>query len=136
MKQIIKENIIKNIIMIVVIIAFYFPIKTYLEQSNIANDPGAIGNLLFVTSIIIVTACFGAFAFTYERVKIDKFSHRLLAHITTGLLILIIGLSLTLTSMLITYTIGYFFIFDLILVLLYIAVVCYDFWDLLRLEIK
>ena len=136
MKQIIKENIIKDILITILIIVLYFPIHNFLEQSNIATEPSSIGNLLFVISIIIVTACFGAFAFTYERIKISKFSHRLLAHLTTGLLILIIGLSLSLTSILVTYTVGYFLIFDIILILLYVAVICYDFWDLLRLEIK
>lgn len=93
-----------------------------------------MGNLLVVVSILAVTACFGNFAFTYEKVETKDRSGRLLAHFTTGLLMLLIGLSLEMTAVLAGLIIGNFFIFNVSLIVLYISSVLYDFWDLKRMQ--
>ncbi|MFA5995607.1 MAG: hypothetical protein WCW27_04820 [Patescibacteria group bacterium] len=80
-----------------------------------------------------VTACFGNFAFTYERVNCKNVWQRYLAHVTTVLLMLIIGISLELTAILTKLLIGErLIILDITLLLLYLASILYDFWDLLR----
>lgn len=61
------------------------------------------------------------------------FPHRLLGHITTGLLLLIIGISLIITGVLVSFIMGSFPLFDLTLALLYISCVGYDLWDILRM---
>ncbi len=118
----------------IILIITYPLIKNSLFASNIILDKALVGNLLVAVSILVVTACFGNFAFTYERVKHQVFLSRLLAHLTTGLLMFLIGLSLEMTSVLAGLLINNFFIFDFSLIILYTASVLYDFWDLKRIE--
>ena len=134
MKNIIKENIIKHIILAVLLIALFFPIQSFLIN-NLSADKESAGDIIVVMSIIAVTACFGNFAFTYEKINSKKKLHRYIAHITTGLLMLIIGISLIFSANLTIIIMGSFIISDLSFLLLYIACVFYDFWDLFKLEL-
>ena len=109
--------------------------QTSLFSSGIVSDKAVVGSLLAAVSILAVTACFGNFAFTYEKIKRDSFGSRLLAHTTTGLLMLLIGMSLEMTSVLASLLVGEFYIFNLSLLILYAASVLYDFWDLKRTEL-
>jgi hypothetical protein len=131
-KIIIKENIIKNIFIVILLIILYFPISSYLTNSNLFTDLSLAGNILVATSIIAVTACFGNFAFTYEKISVESIFERYLAHFVTGLLMLIIGTSLIFTGILVSFVMGHFILLDFLLIVLYIACVGYDFWDLFR----
>ncbi|MBN2014013.1 MAG: hypothetical protein JW778_02425 [Candidatus Altiarchaeota archaeon] len=119
--------------MAVLLVVVYFLVKDYLAGSNIATDKASAGNILVAASIIAVTACFGNFAFTYEKIDSESAYQRILAHFTTGLLMLVIGTSLIFTSILISSIMGHFILVDIILLALYTACVAYDFWDILRL---
>jgi hypothetical protein len=133
MKKIILENIIKNIILGLVLIVSFYYIQISLNTNAIIKNDVIINNLLLVVSIMAVTACFGNFAFTYERVNCKNVWQRYLAHVTTVLLMLIIGISLELTAILTKLLIGErLIILDITLLLLYLASILYDFWDLLR----
>lgn len=132
MKKIYWENLVKNVVIFLILSFSYFEIQNFLLNSPISTDKSVIGSLLVAVSILAVTACFGNFAFTYEKVNFKSFGSRLLAHTTTGLLMLLIGLALEMTSVLSTLLIGNFFIFNLSLVILYVASILYDFWDLNR----
>lgn len=92
--------------------------------------------MLTFSSLISVIACFGCFAFTYEKTNFANPLERILGHITTGLLLLIIGFSIMVSQVLISMIIGPFLILDILLLLLYVACVGYDFWDLLRYHNK
>ena len=104
MKQIIKENIVKNIILIILLVGLFFMITKGVMESNLPNNRDAAENLLLATSLISVIACFGNFSFTYEEVHKKSTAERYLAHLTTGLLMLVIGTSLIFTSRLIFST--------------------------------
>ncbi len=132
MKKYYWDNIIKNLAISFILILSYSPIYTSITNSSIAEDKAALGSLLVAVSILSVTACFGNFAFTYEKVKFKSTSSRVIAHITTGLLMLLIGLTLEMTSITIGLLMGNFTIFNLSLFILYFASVFYDFWDLQR----
>lgn len=136
MQQIIQENLLKNLVLIVLLVILYAPIDSYLENSGLASDKASAGDILVAASIIAVIACFGAFAFTYEKIDAKKGYQRFLAHATTGLLILTTGISLIFTSVLSSFIMGSFIILDITIMMLYLAVVGYDFWDLLRLTNK
>ena len=131
MKNAFWENVIKNVLIVVVLIFTYFHIQTTLGNM-VFTDKSVLGSLLVAVSIQAVTACFGNFAFTYEKTEHRNEKSRYLSHMTTGLLMLLIGLSLEMTSVIVTLLIGNFFIFDLSLLILYFASVMYDFWDLMR----
>ena len=71
----------------------------------------------------------------YENIRVTSCKSRMLAHITTGLLMLIIGLSLEMTAVLATVLVGSIPILNFSLLLLYIASVFYDIWDVERLSL-
>lgn len=134
MHEILKENIAKNLIILIVLGILCFQIPNCIGCSVIEEDKAAAGSLLTTISLISVIACFGCFAFTYEKVQMKKRMYRYLAHITTGLLMLAIGTTLILTSLVTKIIAGPLLIIDLLLVMVYLACVCYDFWDILRTE--
>lgn len=135
MSKVVWENVVKNIILIPILILAYFEIERFFLTLSI-SDNSVLGSVLVAVSILAVTACFGCFAFTYEKVEHTRFGWRLLAHTTTGVLMLLIGLSLEMTLVLAKALIGDFHIFNLSLLLLYISIVLYDFWDLRRAKVK
>lgn len=134
MEKILLENIIKNVLLAVILIFTYAPIDAYLQTTNIVTDLPLAGDILVAVSILIVTACFGNYAFTYEKTKKNHRS-RFLAHATTFVLMLLLGLAIEMTSVLSHFLVGHFFMFDFALLLLYVATVLYDFWDLERIDV-
>lgn len=134
MKRILWENLVKNLLLLPVLAFAYFEIERFFGGLS-SVDSGVLGSILVAVSILAVTACFGCFAFTYEKVEHTNTAWRFLGHTTTGLLILLIGLSLEMTSVLFNMLVGNFYIFNLSLGLLYLTVVLYDFWDLKRAKV-
>tara|TARA_Y100000310_G_scaffold211063_1_gene211790 strand:+ start:301 stop:702 length:402 start_codon:yes stop_codon:yes gene_type:complete len=132
MKQIIKENITKNLLIVLIIWILYTPIKSFLTNS--ISDKALAGDTLVAVSIFAVIACFGNFAFTYEGINPNNTFQRYLAHITTGLLMVVIGISLVFSSILTAIIIGEFIIIDLLVIIIYAASVGYDFWDVYRIK--
>ncbi len=132
MKPYLWNNLWKNVGILVVLFIAYEPIYSEISKSSLAVDKAGLGSLLVAVSLLSVAACFGNFAFTYEKVNLRKEESQLIAHITTGLLMLLIGLSLEMTSAVVRLLMGPFVIFDLSLFLLYVASIFYDFWDLHR----
>lgn len=140
MKNILKENLIKNILLIIILVASYsWVYETFKPSAKLFTGTieGSllVGAMVGSISILLVAACFGNFAFTYEKID-HTFHSRFLAHLTTGLFMLLIGLSLEMTSIVIALFVGKFPVFDLSLLILYVASVLYDFWDLKRSELK
>lgn len=134
MKKIIWENIAKNLIILVILAFAYFETERFFINLPI-TDNSILGSILVAVSILAVTACFGCFAFTYEKVEHNNLGWRLLSHVTTGVLMLLIGLSLEMTSLIAKILIGDFPIFNFSLILLYLSIVLYDFWDLRRVRL-
>lgn len=132
MKNFPVDNVIKNVLVLFCLVLSYEPIRSAIATSSVVADAGKLGSLLVAVSILGVTACFGNFAFTYEKIEKNKPSMLVLAHFTTGLLMLVIGMSLEMTSVLVEILMGKFALFDLSLVFLYIASILYDFWDVQR----
>lgn len=129
-EKIMWENMIKNLVIIILSFLFYNTIK----QSLLAITPEQIGNFLLVISILLVTVCFANFAFTYERSRMELLKTRLLSHSATFIFMLLIALLLE--TMVVSIGIVYPSLFALISVfsvLLYIGIVLYDSWDLLRI---
>ncbi len=125
----IKENILKNAIIIV--LAFLF--HPFIRHALQGIDIDMFGNILTIFSILLVTACFANFAFSYEYVAMEKRGMRMLAHHSTFVYMLLIALLLEslVTSMNVVYPSlsGIIIIFS---ILLYIGVAMYDFWDFFR----
>jgi hypothetical protein len=127
-----KENIAKNALVLVAIGIICSHPHNFIGCTAIEEDAAAAGSILTAVSLISVIACFGCFAFTYEKVRMKSAWQRLLAHFTTGVLLLAVGISLALVSTLAKIIAGPIFAIDLLIAITYIGCVCYDFWDLLR----
>jgi hypothetical protein len=129
----IQMNITKNILLLLILTLLYYPIKSQIMLSNISSNLNLVGDVLVAVSILAVIACFGNFAFTYEKVNYKNKLQLLLANLTTGTLMLVIGLSLIYTNFLVELLMGPSLFIPLILILIYFACILYDFWDLSKL---
>ncbi|MFA4931007.1 MAG: hypothetical protein WC570_04045 [Patescibacteria group bacterium] len=125
-----RENIAKNILIIILAIIFY----PYLANNLALIDAGQLNNFLLIISILLVTVCFANFAFTYERVNSKSIGQRWLAHAATFCFMLL--MALLLESMAISVQTIYPTLSVLIWFfsgLLYLGIVLYDFWDAQRI---
>ncbi|MFC1691849.1 hypothetical protein ACFL0W_06745, partial [Nanoarchaeota archaeon] len=119
-------------IIIILLIILYSFINNSMIENNLFENKEIAGNFLLAISIISVIACFGNFSFTYGAVQSKQVFERYLAHFVTAFLMLVIGISLIFTSRLIFILVGRFLVIDFTLILLFLACMGYDFWDLLR----
>jgi len=133
MKKIYIQNLIKNIILLILLMFSYFEVTKFFSEVNVENNSG---DMLVAVSIIAVIACFGNFAFTYEKTLKHKKSSILLVHLTTGLLMFIVGISVIMGADLTGYLVGQHYLIQGTWYLLYLASILYDFWDLERVFIK
>jgi len=127
----IKQNIIKNVIVLIIAV-FMWPI---LSNSLIQIQPEQANNFLLTISTLLVTVCFANFAFTYEKSKLKSKLGNLLSHFAVGIFMLLLALFLESIVMVMgaMYPFFHIMIFSFS-ILLYIGVVLYDFWDILRSE--
>lgn len=128
-KTLIKENLIKNLL-VIICAAFGYG---FIVDSVGGVDVLQSGNLFSIISMLLVVVCFANFAFTYEKSKMNSLYSRLLSHACTFILFLLLAYLLialvtsvkvfmpSLNSLTIWFS-----------VLIYVAVVLYDFWDVLR----
>ncbi len=131
MKSHFKENIVKNLF-IVVLGLLALP---YFSSSLSVIQVDQLGNFLLILSILLVTVCFANFAFTYEKAKLNTPVGRLLAHAATFIFMLLIFLMLE--SMCVAVYIIYPSLYQIVVgfsALLYLGIALYDFWDFLRAE--
>lgn len=127
----IKENIIKNVFILIITALLYPLISRSLAEIKFEQT----NDFLLTISMLLVTVCFANFAFTYEKTKLQTKIGKLLAHCATGVFMLLIALLLE--SMVIAIGIVYQSLHTIILVfsiLLYIGIILYDFWDLMRVQ--
>lgn len=131
MPQYIKENFIKNVIVLIIALLLW-PI---ISNSLIQIKPEQSSDFLLIISMLLVSVCFAAFAFTYEKSKLVTLAGKLLSHFASGIYMLLTALLLE--TMVITVKIVYPFSYSMIFgfsVLLYIGIILYDMWDILRAE--
>jgi hypothetical protein len=83
--------------------------------------------------MLLVTACFANFAFSYENSEISNLGNRLLSHFATFIFMLLIAffLEAIVVGVQLVYP-SLFFVILVFSVLLYVGVALYDFWDFLR----
>lgn len=131
-ERLVIEVVVKNILLVVLLVLSFGPVKTAVYAAGMAN----VDSILLFAGMTLVAALFGNFAFTYEFSHVKDKSERLLAHSTTFLLMLVIGLLLEVSFTAISLKADSLsFIFALISVIIYIASVFYDFWDMHRAKI-
>ena len=125
----IKENLLKNIGVLILTFLFHPNISSGLSSIDVSK----ISDFLLTISMLLVTVCFANFAFSYEHTIMNKLGMRLLSHISTFIFMLLIALLLE--TLVLSINIIYPSLFMIILIfsiLLYIGVALYDFWDFFR----
>lgn len=126
-QKILIENIIKNVILVILLILFYFPLKKFLVQLNMED----YDSILIVSTLLIMAFLFADYAFTYKFANLKNSPERFLAHLTTGIIMFGTGALLECTVVSLNLQIANnFFLLELIIVLFYISLVLYDFFDL------
>lgn len=125
----IKECMFKNFVVIVMCFLFYDRFSNALATLEAAQ----MGDFLMLISILLVTACFANFAFSYEFSIMESLGMRLLSHISTFIFMLLIALLLE------VMVIGLIQVYPqlgamvvVFSLLLYMGCALYDFWDLFR----
>ncbi|MBP9718605.1 hypothetical protein KBD59_04915 [Candidatus Gracilibacteria bacterium] len=125
----IKENIVKNIFVLTIAVLLYPIISKALEQIKFEQT----SDFLLIISMFLVTVCFANFAFTYEKSNIQTKAGKLLAHFATGLFMVLIALLLESIVLAVKVVYPSFYVLIILFsVLLYVGVILYDFWDLMR----
>jgi len=125
-----RENILKNIFIIIVTLSFIPVLSRALGQIQL----GQMNDFLLIISMFLVTVCFANFSFTYKDEGKWKGKKNLLPHIATGVFMLLIALLLE-SIVLATRVIypSFYGIIAVFSILLYLGIVLYDFWDLSRI---
>ncbi len=128
-KSLIWENVWKNLLVLVTVALF----APYIQKSLHTLDLNNGGNFLLIISTLLVTVCFANFGFTYKDSAKEQASVLMLSHVATFcflLLMAILLLTMSLGIAIIYPAMGT--LFSALSILLYVAIVLYDFWDLLR----
>lgn len=123
------ECLAKNALIVIVTFALYSPLTESLSSIRPEQAP----DFLFLISIMLVTACFGNFAFSYEYSIVELWWMRLISHLATFLFMLLIGLLLFAMAIAIEFI--HPNLYELVrsfCLLLYFSCAVYDFWDLFR----
>lgn len=128
-KKAIRENLIKNVLIAIALIFFGGQIQAYIQSSEFLNID-SVGSVLTAVSMISVLAAFGNFGFEYTKLDLKIPFYRYFAHIVTGILLFVIGVSLIMAWQLLAFIMGPHILMEITLLLLYIACVGYDHWDL------
>jgi voltage-gated potassium channel len=131
--RIVQENVIKNIVVIIGIIMIYGPIDAFLRGAN----PDALGDIMFAASILVLAAMFGFFSLSYADFDPLRTSHRVLIHLTTGLLLLPVGGMFSIIQVIISIELGTFpTVIAAGIWFVYTAVMLWDFANVLKVSEK
>lgn len=130
MKTLIKENIIKNIL----VVLFSFLVLFFTAKPIYEIQAAQINDFLLIISILLVTVCFANFAFSYEKSKLKSVKERFFSHLTTFVFLLLL-LLLLLENLVIAVGAVYPTLKEMLFFLsflLYFGNVLFDFWDIER----
>lgn len=125
-----KVNIWKNVLIVVCAVV---SIPTLSRAINTIKSGQMSNDFLLIISMLLVTACFANFAFTYEKSALEIRKGKYLSHAATFVFMLLIATLLE--SIVITAKTLYPSFYTIILgfaILLYVGVVLYDLWDFSR----
>lgn len=127
--SIVKENLIKNIAVIFVIIFIANPLHDFIL--SVPKD--VLGDVLFASSILVLAAMFGAFSYSYKDINPSKLFERIFAHLTTGMLMIPIGVMFLIIQFVLNLKIGFSsLLLNISIWFVYASIVLWDFANSLR----
>jgi hypothetical protein len=129
--KIMRENILKNIIIVFFIFLLYPQVKEFLYSVNIDH----LDEVLYACTIINLAAMLGGFNFSYEFVNPYKVMERLLSHLTSALLLLPVGLIFVIIQIILTRQLGQDpYIITIAIWFVFFALILWDFWNVKKIE--
>ncbi len=124
MKRTVKDNIIKNALLILAFLFLYNYVRS--QVMFIKEDPVFFQTFLISVSIIILCAMFGCFSFRYKNTGEESIW---LGHLVTALFMFGTGIMFEVLIVLVNVQ-----LFTILSIVMYLGLVAYDFWDLLQIE--
>lgn len=131
--NILKENLVKNLIAVVIVAIAYPLIYDNLKEIDVAQVP----DLLIVLSVLFIAVQFAGFSFSYSDSPTKETNMRMFGHVLTFFAMLLTGLLLATIVIMVHIVYNQFFtIIALLSVLIYWTVFLFDTWDALKLQSK
>lgn len=125
----IVENSIKNLAIIIIIIASYNPISNTLAVIPLDQ----LNNILLVFSMLLLPTCFADFTFTYEKTNMKSPKTKFFGHVAIFTPMLLTAIILEAIAICTKFSSPAIYpLFIVLAVGIYLSVVFFDFWDLLR----
>ena len=123
------ENCAKHLLLIICLVIFYFPLRSFLA----GFQPNNYDSTILVSSLLIMSCLFADYAFTYTSSDLTNVPERYLDHAITAIVIFSTGALLEISIVSLNFKLQTEFkLLELVAFLFYISLVLYDFWDLNR----
>lgn len=126
-----QENIIKNIVLVVLLFGMSNAVENYFRSV----DVDVLGDVLLASSVIGVGAMFAFFSLSYQKMNIHSMGQRFFMHLTTGLLLLPIGIMFLIIQTILEIKLGSSPLMIVSVVwLVYGAIMLWDMWNALSVQ--
>ncbi|MCX6733747.1 MAG: hypothetical protein NTX63_02950 [Candidatus Peregrinibacteria bacterium] len=125
------ENTVKNVIVFALLLFSYGNVTSYI--TSLATDAIGYQTIIVLSSLLIMAFLFASYTFTFKDSKLDKPIARLFDYFNTGIMIYGCGLLLEISYITVNAELhSTFSIMGILMVLFYISLVLFDYWDLVR----
>ena len=129
--RLLRENGIKNGIVIILLYFLYSPTKQFLN--SLTTDAIGYQTIIVLASLLIMAFLFATYTFTFKDSSLDSPFRRLLDYINTGIIMFGCGSLLEISYITINIQLKTtFYLIGMLMLLFYISLVLFDFWDLMR----
>jgi len=131
MNRLLLENALKNLLVFILLLAAYGSVKS--DILSFSTDTIGYQTIIVLSSLLIMAFLFATYSFTFRDSNLESPLRRLFDYVNTGITIFGCGLLLEIGYVTINIQLHSTFIFiGVLMVLFYITLVLYDFWDLMR----
>ena len=131
MNRLLLENVLKNLVVFILLLVVYGPVKS--EILSFSTDAIGYQTIITLAALLIMAFLFATYSFTFRDSELESPLQRLFDYFNTGITIFGCGLLLEISYITINIQLHSTFTFiGFLMLLFYITLVLYDFWDLRR----
>ncbi|MDO8623747.1 MAG: hypothetical protein Q7R54_00080 [bacterium] len=133
-KRLVWENVLKHALIVVCLYFFYSSTKSFVQ--GLATDSIGQQTIVVLSSLLIMAFLFSTYTFTFKDSNLQNGWRRLFDQLNTGITVFGCGALLEISYITINAQLhAEFKLMGLLMVLFYVALVIFDFWDLMRNKI-
>lgn len=125
------ENAVKHLVVVILLYVTYGYVKNFfvtLTTDNIGQQ-----SIIILSSLLIMAFLFGNYTFSFKDSELRRPRHRFLDHLNTAIVTFGCGALLEISYAAINLQLQQpFKIMGLLMVLFYLSLVMFDFWDFMR----